>query len=488
MPTSATTVHAIEQSSKILEAEVEAMRKRLESLEMSARMIRSEKLALQEEIEKLQARHDEDDAEITNILFEREKKRLERSDSGTPGCALASHEAADEIQRKEKLIDLEKLFIGSLEKRMQALPVEISTVDAAIEGVQAELTEVLERTGLSEKSVGRILESLEENETMEAFFQKGEALYQSDMRRIAELKGEIQNQTHHEKGLSELLKTKSKVVDKLLEEKRAGDELKKQIASKENDIRVTERSVRECMHTREEVLRKKAVIDTELEVADTHSKYHQARFSLKEDTDYLQEQYHSQNEVLHSLRAAKKGQIAHAAAIDRSIAILERAARVLGVHLPTLHAEVRAAMAVPPLASSCSAIVEAYGGDVDFYDDNAFACKEDSNAEIRRGYLQIIDAATAVLVTKGAEQTASIDEKYAELSDLNDKMEQLLREKDVEAKEYLEESIHTAQHADDLKQQIGAQQTQMFEELQEPMRQRLSMQRKLTESRYPLKK
>ena len=483
------TVSAIARCAEKLQNEVDAMQKRLEALEMNVELMKSEKISLQDDISKLQQRNEEDDKEITNMLYEREVKRLEQAD-GKNGAsyALAAHEAADEVQRKEKLIELERLFVGSLEKRLQSLPIEISNVDAAIESAHAELVEVLERTGMSSKSIAEILASLEKSASMEEFFRKGEETYQSDMRRIAELKKEIEDQNNQQKILRDQLNAKADAVDALLEENRVSNALKLKIAKAENDIRVKDRDVQARTKELEAQKAEKKVVDAELEAADTHSKYLQARFSLKEDTDYLNEQIHAHNAAIHDLKVTKKGQMSHTGAIDRSMGVLDKAAKVVGVQLPALHSTIKAKTCRAPLVTDVKTVMEKYSGEVEFYKDNAFANGSEENIDLRDDYLCVIAAAHETLAERAQQQTVRIDEKYAELAEFTETLEKKRADLELEAQEQSEELLHTAQHKGDLKQKICVQQQEMLEGLQEPMRRRLNMQRKLTESRYPVKR
>ncbi|KNH06279.1 hypothetical protein XU18_2784 [Perkinsela sp. CCAP 1560/4] len=483
MPSKPTTPKSIKECEDSLSAQAELVRKRLELLEMHVQTKENEKKSLLDAVEKLQKQNDEDDEEISSLLFER-SKHLVDSPSGKRSntCAIASHEAADEIQRKEKLVQLENFAISSLEKRISRISVEITAVDKEIEHVEEELEEVTEKTGYSVEKQREIIELLQQEDSVEAFLKKGEETYLDEMKRLADLKEEIENQLIEQKSFQELLKNKSAVVEKLLAEQEKNEALRKKIAQVENDIRVTDRSYREREHERDALAPQTQAADAELEVVDAYSKFTQSRLALKQDSDYLADLYDSQNTQLQDLRRAQKTQLAHSDALHRSIHLLQKAAQCLGTVGSAFPTEVKAAMRIPQLATDHTVIVTAYTGLDDAEARQLFSLHTKENAEIREGFLDIIDASRAVLLRQRDRHAEALAEKARRLEELQEIVE---KEREIKANDECErigESIRAARHTEELKDQLGAQQVKIYEKLKKPMHKRIQMQRKLSES------
>uniref|UniRef100_A0A7S4U635 Coiled-coil domain-containing protein 39 n=1 Tax=Paramoeba aestuarina TaxID=180227 RepID=A0A7S4U635_9EUKA len=483
MPGKQNTPSSILECEKGLVSELEITRKRLASLEMTAKAREQERDALLDEIQKLQRQNNDDDTEIAEILLERERALMNSptKKSGLALCAIASHEATDEIQRKEKLIQLEKFSISALEKRITRLSNDINSVDKQIELTENDLEEVHEKTGYSLAKQRHLVEMMEQEDSTEAFLVKGEEEYLCDMKAISDLKTDIKNRKDELKSLELLLKNKHSLVDKLFAEEEKNECLRKQISHAQNEIRVTDRSIRELSYEKDKRLPQIMATDSELEAVNEHSKFTQSRLALKHDSDYLDELHHKQKAQFQDLQVASKAQESQIRGLEKATLVLEKVAHSLGIVDSKFHQDIKSRMSVPPLETDHERIVAKYKHMEDTLQDHVFPTGPEVKDGLMTDFLEIIDNAHEELTTQGKRYSDLQAELDRKLEELKETLKYKMQIKASEANDQLEETINTARHTEALKAQLGAQQEHINEEMKSPLKRRVMMQRKLSE-------
>eukprot|EP00759_Apiculatamorpha_spiralis_P057212 PhF_6_TR8501/c0_g1_i1/m.13301 len=424
-----------DQASNRIVSELEDRNRIIQTLEQAVAKKDAELKSLEEEIQELESQNESN--QLTIMQFEKDHP-------------IAPEDALDAITRKENTIKIEQKRLANLRKDVHDLPLITVQRDKELQSAEAELQNIIEVTGWCPT-----------RKPMDA------ANYERSIVEIQEMEDLIRRLEDERKTVSLILRKKDALIDTLRGELERKQELEEQLNATNNSVRVADRDVREVMQEVNEKRKEHNRHDDAL-VAVEKSRDIVALNSLEDDVRFLQ------SEVDRNVQSAKdqariiKAQQFRIDQLEARVECVMDASRNLG-----LERDVNQALKSLLVLSTSDAkqvtletvLPSAETIDVELYEVLNRDLSELRNASSMKDILTL--------------------EKRATMEALARKLEIMLQSKRIEAQVFEQEKLEQEAQLLELRRQLEDQQHVWMDQLKDPTRKRLHMQRQLTKTLNP---